>query len=303
MPERESEIDGAVGAPALLLLGSPVTSTEWTGRFPLTEQFRVPVPAARTTDQDDAAYQAAVLTVVNDVPGRVHLVAAGDGVGVALTLAEHSARHVARIVLIEPPATAPAGVHTGALAAPVLAIRSARQADPSSWLTELAGLRTAVLDAPAGTVATSCAGHVVALVSEHLGSAATLAAGYASRREALGDAHVDQTIAAMSDYARPFQDFLTRYCWGEVWPRPGLSRRDRSLATIAGLVVLGAPHEITIHVRAGLRHGLTLNEVRELLQHMALYAGLPRAFGALQTVDRLIADDVELQATLAAEQH
>ncbi|MEA9986928.1 carboxymuconolactone decarboxylase family protein [Subtercola sp. RTI3] len=126
---------------------------------------------------------------------------------------------------------------------------------------------------------------------EHFESAATMTAGYASRREALGDAHVDNTIASINAYTEPFQDFLTRYCWGEVWTRPNLGRRDRSLATIASLVTLGAEHEIGIHVRAGLRHGLTITEIQETLQHLALYAGLPRAFSAMQFVNRLLIDE------------
>lgn len=129
------------------------------------------------------------------------------------------------------------------------------------------------------------------LLLEHLGSAATLELGYASRRVALGDTHVDRTIAGITGFTEPFQDFLTRYCWGEVWTRPGLSRRDRSLATIAALVTLGAEHEIGIHVRAGLRHGLEVQELQEMLQHLALYAGLPRAFGALQFVQRILIED------------
>ena len=137
------------------------------------------------------------------------------------------------------------------------------------------------------------------LLLEHFGSAATLELGYASRRVALGDAHVDRTIAGITEFTEPFQNFLTRYCWGEVWTRPGLSRRDRSFATIAALVTLGAEHEIGIHVRAGLRHGLEIQEIQEMLQHLALYAGLPRAFGALQYVQRILIEDGLLPASPA----
>ena len=136
---------------------------------------------------------------------------------------------------------------------------------------------------------------VVHALLNHFGSAATLEAGFRSRRIALGDAHVDKTIAAYTPFTQSFQDFLTRYCWGEVWTRGGLSRRDRSLVTIAALVALGAEHEIPIHVRAGLRHGLKVEEFPELYQQLALYTGLPRAFGALNITQRTLLEDGHLE--------
>jgi len=136
---------------------------------------------------------------------------------------------------------------------------------------------------------------VVQALLNHFGSAATLEAGFRSRRIALGDAHVDKTIAAFTPFTQSFQDFLTRYCWGEVWTRGGLSRRDRSLVTIAALVALGAEHEIPIHVRAGLRHGLKVEEFPELYEQLALYTGLPRAFGALNITQRTLLEDGHLE--------
>jgi len=188
------------------------------------------------------------------------------------------------------------------LTAPTLFI--AGRADTEVRAAVLSGLSDLVPSSRASMI--HGAGHLVTVeqpglllraLLEHFESAATMAAGYASRREALGDAHVDKTIASINDYTEPFQDFLTRYCWGEVWTRPNLSRRDRSLATIASLVTLGAEHEIGIHVRAGLRHGLTIIEIQETLQHLALYAGLPRAFSALQFVNRLLIDEGLVDAT------
>ncbi len=132
---------------------------------------------------------------------------------------------------------------------------------------------------------------VVKMLLDHFGSAATLATGFRSRRVALGDHHVDKAIAAFTPFTSPFQDFLTRYCWGEVWTRSGLSRRDRSLATISALVAIGAEHEIPVHVRAGLRHGLKIEEFPELFQQLALYTGLPRAFGALNITQKTLLED------------
>jgi 3-oxoadipate enol-lactonase/4-carboxymuconolactone decarboxylase len=139
-------------------------------------------------------------------------------------------------------------------------------------------------------------GYTAKALLNHFGSAATLEAGFISRRVALGDPHVDKTIAAITPFTRTFQDFLTRYCWGEVWTRAGLSRRDRSLATIAAIVALGAEHEIPVHVRAGLRHGLKIEELPELYEQLALYTGLPRAFGALNITQRTLIEDGLLPA-------
>jgi 4-carboxymuconolactone decarboxylase len=104
--------------------------------------------------------------------------------------------------------------------------------------------------------------------------------GMTTRREVLGDAHVDRAIERTTPFTEPFQDFITRYAWGEVWSRPGLDRRMRSAITLAALVTLRAENEIAIHVRAARRNGLTPEEIGEILLHTALYAGLPAANGA-----------------------
>ncbi len=101
--------------------------------------------------------------------------------------------------------------------------------------------------------------------------------GMRVRREVLGDAHVDRAVAATTPFTEPFQDFLTRYAWGEVWARPGLNRRTRSAITLAVLTTLHARDELAMHVRAALRNGLTAEEISEVLLHTALYAGLPAA--------------------------
>jgi 3-oxoadipate enol-lactonase / 4-carboxymuconolactone decarboxylase len=118
---------------------------------------------------------------------------------------------------------------------------------------------------------------IVQLLLAHFAGSATLAAGFTTRRAVLGDEHVDRTIAATTGFTAPFQEFLTRYAWGDVWSRPGLARRERSIATLAALVALGAENEIPMHVGAAIRNGLTPDEIGEVLLHTALYAGLPRA--------------------------
>ena len=103
------------------------------------------------------------------------------------------------------------------------------------------------------------------------------AAGLRTRREVLGDEHVDRAVAAATDFTADFQDFITRYAWGEVWNRPGLSRPERSMITVAMLAALGRDEELALHVKAGIRNGLTPTDIREVLLQVAVYAGVPAA--------------------------
>ncbi len=103
------------------------------------------------------------------------------------------------------------------------------------------------------------------------------AAGMRTRREVLGDEHVDRAIAAATDFTADFQDFITRYAWGELWNRPGLSRPERSMITLAVLAALGRDEELALHVHAGIRNGLTPADIREVLLQVAVYAGVPAA--------------------------
>jgi len=106
------------------------------------------------------------------------------------------------------------------------------------------------------------------------------ATGMSVRREVLSDAHVDRAVAATTEFTAPFQDFITRYAWGDVWARDGLDRRTRSCITLAVLTTLRADGEIALHVRAALRNGVTREEIAEVLLHTAVYAGVPAANSA-----------------------
>jgi 3-oxoadipate enol-lactonase/4-carboxymuconolactone decarboxylase len=111
--------------------------------------------------------------------------------------------------------------------------------------------------------------------------------GMRIRREVLGDDHVDRAVESTTDFTADFQDFITRYAWGEVWSRPGLDRRTRSAITLTALVALGRDHELALHVRAALRNGLTQDEIGEVILHSAVYCGVPaanRAFAIAQDV-------------------
>ncbi|HYS32197.1 MAG TPA: 4-carboxymuconolactone decarboxylase [Streptosporangiaceae bacterium] len=101
--------------------------------------------------------------------------------------------------------------------------------------------------------------------------------GLRTRREVLGDDHVDRAITGTTDFTAPFQDLITRYAWGEIWSRPGLSRAERSMITLTALAVLRQEHELAMHVRAALRNGLTAGQIQEVLLQVAVYAGVPAA--------------------------
>jgi 4-carboxymuconolactone decarboxylase len=115
--------------------------------------------------------------------------------------------------------------------------------------------------------------------------------GMKVRREVLGDAHVDRAEAGKNEFTEDFQDFITRYAWGDVWARPDLDRRSRSIATLAALVALGAENEVPLHVRAALRNGLSPDEIKEVILHTAVYAGVPRANSAFAIAQQVIAEE------------
>ncbi len=102
-------------------------------------------------------------------------------------------------------------------------------------------------------------------------------AGMQARREVLGDAHVDRTLKGKNAFNDEFQDLITRYAWGEIWTRPGLPRRTRSLITLALMVALNRGDELRLHVRAAANNGVTRDELRELLLQCAIYCGVPAA--------------------------
>ena len=101
--------------------------------------------------------------------------------------------------------------------------------------------------------------------------------GMQTRRAVLGDSHVDGATARTSDFDRDFQTFITEGAWGSVWSRPGLTRRERSLITLALLAALGHDEEVAMHVRATSNTGATPDDIKEALLHVAVYAGVPAA--------------------------
>ena len=115
--------------------------------------------------------------------------------------------------------------------------------------------------------------------------------GMSVRREVLGDEHVDRATEGTTPFTADFQELITRYAWGEIWSRPGLDRRTRSCMTLALLVALGREHELPMHVRAALRNGLTVDEIKEVLLHTAVYAGVPAANSAFAIAQRVLDEE------------
>jgi len=115
--------------------------------------------------------------------------------------------------------------------------------------------------------------------------------GMTVRRAVLGDAHVDRTQTRKNTFNTEFQELITRYAWGEIWTRPGLDRKTRSCITITALVALGRDHELELHVRAGLRNGLTPDELKEVLLQAAVYCGVPAANAAFAIAQRVLAEE------------
>ena len=112
--------------------------------------------------------------------------------------------------------------------------------------------------------------------------------GMKTRREVLGDEHVDEAIERTTGFTEDFQDLITRYAWGEIWSRDGLDRRTRSCITLTALVALGREEELAMHVRAALRIGLSPDEIKEVLLHSAIYCGVPAANGAFAVAQRVL---------------
>ncbi|MFH0515683.1 alpha/beta fold hydrolase [Streptomyces sp. M41] len=120
-------------------------------------------------------------------------------------------------------------------------------------------------------------------------------AGIKVRREVLGDAHVDGELAQADEFSGDFQEFITRYAWGEIWDRPGLDRRSRSCVSLTALVAGGHLDELAFHTRAALRNGLTPDEIKEVLLQVAVYCGAPAANSAFKVAQQVIREETTPQ--------
>jgi 4-carboxymuconolactone decarboxylase len=115
----------------------------------------------------------------------------------------------------------------------------------------------------------------------------TFEKGLAIRRAVLGADYVDKAMSTADDFNRPMQELTTQYCWGEIWGRPGLDRRTRSMINLAMISALNRPHEIKAHVKGALNNGLTKDDIKEVFLQVAIYCGVPAgvdSFRAAQEV-------------------
>lgn len=114
--------------------------------------------------------------------------------------------------------------------------------------------------------------------------------GLQIRRDVVGADYVERSLAQADDFTRPLQDLVTRYCWGEVWSRPGLERRERSLINLAMIAALNRPHELKLHVRGAVNNGLSRDEIREVLLQVAIYCGVPAALDSFRVAKETLAE-------------
>ncbi|MDM1021170.1 4-carboxymuconolactone decarboxylase [Acinetobacter sp. VNK23] len=127
--------------------------------------------------------------------------------------------------------------------------------------------------------------------------------GLEVRTAVLGEAHVGRSLQNLNDFNQDFQNFISRYAWGEVWSREGLPRHTRSLVTIAILLALGREDELRMHLKACFNNGVTKDELKELILHSSLYAGLPAANAAMHMAEDVFKElGIEVQPVAAKEQ-
>lgn len=112
--------------------------------------------------------------------------------------------------------------------------------------------------------------------------------GIAIRKEVLGDAHVQRSLDAVSEFSRPIQELVTEYCWGEVWSRDGIDRQTRSMLNLAMLTALNRSHELGVHVRGAINNGVTPAQIQEVLIQAAVYVGVPAALESFRVAERVL---------------
>jgi 4-carboxymuconolactone decarboxylase len=118
-------------------------------------------------------------------------------------------------------------------------------------------------------------------------------AGLAKRKQVLGDAHVERSLAKVTDFSLPVQELVTEYCWGEIWTRDGLESRTRSLLNLVMLTALNRMHELGVHVRGAVCNGCTQAEIQEALLQTAVYCGVPAALESFRVAERVLGELAE----------
>lgn len=126
--------------------------------------------------------------------------------------------------------------------------------------------------------------------------------GLVTRKAVLGSDYVDNSINNATNFTRPLQQLVTEYCWGDVWQREGLEKRERSLINLAMISALNRPHELALHVRGAVNNGVSVEEIREVLMQVAIYCGVPAAIDAFRTAGAVLTEmGLDLDAPELAE--
>ena len=112
--------------------------------------------------------------------------------------------------------------------------------------------------------------------------------GLRTRREVVGDKYVDASLKAADEFSMPMQELVTQFCWGEVWSRPGLDRKSRSILNLGMIAALNRPEAFALHVRGALRNGVTKDELQECLLQIAVYVGMPAGLGAFRVARQVL---------------
>ncbi|GAA4723863.1 3-oxoadipate enol-lactonase [Nocardioides endophyticus] len=271
-------------AAALLCTGAQIASEDtWTGRMSQVAMSGTPVMVSGSAErwfgpgfvEREPERASALLHALSDAVDEGYVQVCG-------ALAAYDVRdELARVTV------------------PVLAVAGgADVATPPDKLREIAdGVqdgRYVELEGVAHLAPAEAPDVVAALLREHfLGEAPRPeeSAGMAVRREVLGDAHVDRAIAGTTDFTRDFQELITAYAWGEIWTRPGLDRRSRSMITLTALIARGHHEELAMHVRAALRNGLSVDEIKEVILQSAIYCGVPDANTAFRIASGVLGEE------------
>ena len=114
--------------------------------------------------------------------------------------------------------------------------------------------------------------------------------GLAVRRAVVGESYVDASLKAADDFSMPMQELVTEFCWGAVWTRPGLARRDRSILNLGMIAALNKPDELAVHIRGAINNGVTKDEIRECLLQVAVYCGMPAGLGSFKIARQVFKD-------------
>ncbi|ROR65781.1 carboxymuconolactone decarboxylase family protein [Agrococcus jenensis] len=116
--------------------------------------------------------------------------------------------------------------------------------------------------------------------------------GLAIRKEVLGSEHVERSMAKVSAFSQPIQDYVTEFCWGGIWSRDGLERSERSLVNIGILTALNRSHELGVHIRGAVRNGVTVQQIQEVLLQTAMYVGAPAALESFRVAEKVLRDEL-----------